>query len=107
MSKFNPNDSAYVGSTQQYYQEPHTISNSICCKQLPEKAKLSKLKPLKFSKLDTEDLNIAKYDLDKYSHILDKMKNEPFIEKNISWFTYLFLQPIQIGIANIRVWAGF
>lgn len=97
--KLQPECSAFIGSTRvhasSYQQDNITYSNHAvripydCCNHLPEKSKLPKLKPLKLSNLNTDDLNIAKHKLDQYSDDLDKIINEPFVTKNISWFTYL------------------
>lgn len=108
--KLQPECSAYIGSTRirskfkinTYNNVTHQIVPVLipfdCCTHLPEKINLPKLKPLKLSKIDTEELNIAQHNLDKYSDELDKLINEPFIEKNISWFTYFIITIIIIVI---------
>lgn len=46
------------------------------------------LRPFRLSKIDTEELRIAERKLSQYSDELDKMINEPFLNR-ISWFTYV------------------
>ncbi|XP_050518951.1 uncharacterized protein LOC126893054 [Diabrotica virgifera virgifera] len=55
----------------------------------PHKIHLPDLKPLKLSKINTENLEIAHHKLNQYSEELDKLINEPFVNKHISWFTIL------------------
>lgn len=99
---------AFIGSTRVHassYQQDNITYNHHpvlipyeCCNHIPDKHKLPKLKPLKLSNLNTDDLNIAKHKLDQYSDDLDKLINEPFITKNISWFTYLTITLIVVLI---------
>lgn len=41
------------------------------------------LKPIKMSKIDTEEINMAQHKSDEYSEKLNKMIHQPFISKNI------------------------
>ncbi|KAG5898712.1 hypothetical protein JTB14_020906 [Gonioctena quinquepunctata] len=68
---------------------------------MPEKKRLSDLKLLKLSKLDTDDLNIAQHKLNQYSEDLDKLINQPYVNKHISWFTYF---TITLGILLILLY---
>ncbi|KAJ8911126.1 hypothetical protein NQ315_003302 [Exocentrus adspersus] len=98
--KLQPNCNAFIGITR-VHAEPYYESNNFtydkhhvlipydCCEHLPEKHELPKLEPLKLSKLNTDDLDVAKHKLDQYSDELNKLIDEPFITKHISWFIYL------------------
>lgn len=93
---------AYIGSTRIHTkQQPEELVKNVtyrshpvqipfeCCQNFPPKTKIPNLKPLKLNKLDVEDLNIAHHKLNQYSDQLDKIINEPFVTKNLSWFTIL------------------
>lgn len=96
-----PACTAFIGSTRVHAKYPIDKYQSItyknhpvevpfdCCNHLPVKAHIPELKPLKLSKIDTEDLNIAQHKLNQYSDELDKLINEPFVTKHLNWFTIL------------------
>lgn len=50
--------------------------------------KLPNLKLLKLDHINIEQLDVANNKLDHYSRDLDDLINQPFIDKNISAFTY-------------------
>lgn len=97
--QLQPECTAFIGITRVHakytteaYQNVTYRSHQVripytCCNHIPEKLHLPDLKPLKLSKIDLDDLNIAQHKLDQYSDELDKMINKPFIEKHLSWFT--------------------
>lgn len=98
--KLQPECSAFIGSTRvrskllvsdekniTYRNHPVVIPFQ-CCDNLPTKVYLPDLKPIKLSKIDTEELGIAQHKLDQYSEELDRMMKQPFVNKHISWFTY-------------------
>lgn len=92
---------AYIGNTKvqpkanqgsEIKSKFHSVNIPYdCCQHLPNTIKQLDLKPLKLNNLNTEDLEIAKYKLDQYSNDLDKLINEPFVSKHISWFTYFII----------------
>lgn len=94
-----PHCTAYIGSTRVYaiYEKKTSISETIqipqikynCCFHLPRE--IPKLQPLKISKLNLDELNIAEHKLNQYNEDLDKLINEPFVQKHISWFTYFII----------------
>ncbi|XP_074026487.1 uncharacterized protein [Leptinotarsa decemlineata] len=98
--KLQPGCSSFVGSTRihsKYFVDRYknvTYKNHAvripysCCDHLPEKRHLPELKPLKLNKINVDELNIAQHKLNQYSEELDKLINEPFVNKHISWFTY-------------------
>lgn len=110
--KLQPSCYAFVGTTKiqassntilDVKDNSHPIQIPYeCCNDLPDKANLPKLKPLKLNNLNTEDLEIAKHKLDQYSKDLDDLIKEPFISKHISWFTYLIVTLI-FGILLLYV----
>lgn len=99
--KLQPGCNSFIGSTRvqaKYIVEKYeniTYKNFPvqipfkCCEHMPGKPYVPRLKPLKLNKIDTDDLKIAQHKLDQYSDELDKMMNQPFIEKHSSWFTVL------------------
>lgn len=114
--KLQPSCSAFIGSTRvraepivyyganiTYTYQPISIPYE-CCKHLPDKHSLPKLKPLRLSNINADDLNIAKHKLDQYSEELDKLMNEPFVAKHISWFIYATITAIVIGITMYIVY---
>lgn len=106
--KLQPTCTAFIGSTRVHAKYPIDKYQSItyknhpvevpfeCCGHLPVKAHIPELKPLKLSKIDTEDLNIAQHKLNQYSDELDKLINEPFVTKHLNWFTILTITLIII-----------
>lgn len=97
--QLQPDCSSFIGSTRvraktmvevlqnvTYKNHPVNIPYK-CCEHLPEKHLLPDVKPLKLSKIDVDDLNIAQHKLDQYSEELDKIINQPFVSKHMSWFT--------------------
>ncbi|KAL1489217.1 hypothetical protein ABEB36_014150 [Hypothenemus hampei] len=78
--KLQPNCNAFIGSTRIHSRYP-------CCQHLPLRDNVPELKPLKLSKINIEDLNIAQHRLNQYSEKLDKLMKQPFISKHIHWFT--------------------
>ncbi|XP_074031912.1 uncharacterized protein [Leptinotarsa decemlineata] len=98
--KLQPECNAFIGNTRvhsKYFVEryqnvtynKHAVQIPYrCCDHLPGKLKLPELKPLKLNKINVDDLNIAEHKLNQYSDELDKLINEPFVNKHISWFTY-------------------
>lgn len=94
----HPKCNALVGSTRVHAKQQSESKNVTyrthpikipfsCCDHLPMEPKIPNLKPLKLNKIDIEDLNIAQHKLNQYSDDLDKIINEPFITKHMSWFT--------------------
>lgn len=68
---------------------PHPIIiNYNCCLHVPDKINKVHLQPLNLNNLNMDDLVSSKIKLDQYSKDIDNLINKPFIEKNISWFTY-------------------
>lgn len=91
---------SYIGTTRvqasnkfseitRTFETPNIPFN--CCDHLPEHAELPKLQPLKISKLNLDELNIAEHKLNQYNKELDDLINEPFIVKHTSWFTYAII----------------
>lgn len=104
--RLQPECTSFIGSTRiraqklveayeniTYSNHPVTIPFQ-CCDRFPDKIHLPDLKPLKLNKLDVEDLNIAHHKLNQYSDELDKLIQQPFIHKHISWFTVLTITVI-------------
>lgn len=97
--KLQPGCYAFVGTTKvqasskdfsEARYDPHPVMIPYeCCNKLPDNIKIPKLKPLQLNNLNIEDLEIAKTKLDQYSRDLDDLINEPFVNKHMSWFTYL------------------
>ncbi|XP_050516137.1 uncharacterized protein LOC126891000 [Diabrotica virgifera virgifera] len=58
-----------------------------CCDHFETKSHLSKLKPLKLSKINVDDLNIAQHKLEQYSEELDHIMSQSFIEEHLPLFT--------------------
>lgn len=99
--QIQPYCNGFIGSTRiqgkylvEKYQNVtyrnHAISvPAKCCEHLPPKPYMPNIKPIKLSRIDIGDLNIAQHKLDEYSEELDKMMNESFINKHYSWFTIL------------------
>lgn len=96
--KLQPDCSAFVGITK-IQTEPQKTSNISdnshpvlipydCCENIPEKVTIPNLKPLKLDNINMEDLNVANHKLEQYSRDLDQLINQPFVTRNISWFTY-------------------
>ncbi|XP_050508019.1 uncharacterized protein LOC126885487 [Diabrotica virgifera virgifera] len=67
-----------------------------CCDHFETKSHLSKLKPLKLSKINVDDLNIAQHKLDQYSEELDYIMSQSFIEEHLPLFTISTLSLIII-----------
>lgn len=108
--KLRPDCNAFVGSTRvqakrivdvyqtvEYRNLPIEIPYK-CCQHLPDKPSIPDLKPLKLSKINTDDLNIAQHKLDQYSDELDKIMNQPFVDRHLSWFTITTIVIIVITI---------
>ncbi|CAH1966268.1 unnamed protein product [Acanthoscelides obtectus] len=101
--KMQPECSGFVGTTRLHSRYSVSTYKNItykshpvkvpykCCEHLPEKQNLPKLKPIKLSKIDTEELEIANHKLNQYSEQLDKIMNEPFVSRHLSWFTYFII----------------
>lgn len=98
--RLQPTCNSFIGSTRvhsryfvdiykniTYNSHPVQIPYS-CCNHLPEKQSLPDLKPLKLNKINVEELDVAQHQLNQYSEELDKLINEPFAVKYISWFSY-------------------
>jgi len=109
--KLQPTCSAFIGSTRvqakaiveaymnvTYRSHPVLIPYK-CCDHLPTKEAIPNIQPLKLSKINTDDLNIAQHKLDQYSEKLDQIMNEPFVNRHISWFTIVTIIFIVILIA--------
>jgi len=97
--KLQPQCNAFIGTTRvhskgiietnsnvTYNHHPMLIAYE-CCKKFQNKSYMPDLKPLKISKLNTDDLNMAQYKLNQYSDELDRLIQQPFINKHIHWFT--------------------
>lgn len=90
---------AYIGSIRVYaiFEKQSKIEETVqvpqikydCCSHLPNE--LPKLEPLKISDLNLDELNVAEHKLNQYDKDLDKLINEPFVQKHISWFTYFII----------------
>lgn len=114
--KLQPDCNAFIGSTRVHakrfidaYQtvEYKNIPIEIpyqCCQHLPEKSLIPDIKPLKLNKINTDDLNIAQHKLDQYSEELDKIINEPFVDRHLSWFT---IMTITLIIALVTLYILF
>lgn len=99
--QLQPQCNGFIGSTriqskylverhQNITYRNHAVSVPVkCCEHLPPKSYIPNIKPIKLSNIDIGDLNIAQHKLDEYSEELDRMMNEPFINKYYSWFTIL------------------
>lgn len=97
--KLQPKCNAFVGITKLQAENRNILNvtdNSHpvlipydCCSNVPEKIQLPKLKPLQFDNLNIDNLDVANHKLEQYSRDLDKLINEPFVTRNISWLTYL------------------
>lgn len=97
--KLQPDCNAFVGSTRVHAKRLVDVYQTVeyrnlpieipykCCQHLPNKQAIPELKPLKLNKINTDDLNIAQHKLDQYSEELDKIINQPFVDKHLSWFT--------------------
>uniref|UniRef100_A0A6P7GUK3 Uncharacterized protein LOC114346648 n=1 Tax=Diabrotica virgifera virgifera TaxID=50390 RepID=A0A6P7GUK3_DIAVI len=104
--KLQPTCDAFIGSTRVHSQKLIDAYDNVtykshpvqipfnCCNHFPDKIHLPDLKPLKLSKINTEDLEIAHHKLNQYSEELDKLINEPFVNKHMSWFTILTITVI-------------
>lgn len=101
--------SAFIGSTRVHSRQQTDFKEIVykthpvqipfsCCDHLPATRKVPNLKPLKLSKIDVEDLNIAQHKLNQYSEELDKIINEPYISKEISWFSITTIILIVLAI---------
>lgn len=78
--------SVRVQSVENYESEDTNIVEmpSItyeCCENIVNREKLEKLKPLKITKLNLDELNVAEHKLNEYSEQLDEIINRPFIER--------------------------
>ncbi|VEN36163.1 unnamed protein product [Callosobruchus maculatus] len=108
--KMSPTCSGFVGTTRIHARYTLNVYKNVtyrdhpveipfrCCEHLPDKQDLPELKPLKLNKINTEELDIANHKLNQYSEELDKMMNEPFITKHLSWFTYIFIASLCIAV---------
>lgn len=102
--KIGPLCTAYIGNSKIFgsYEKVTEFHEIIeipnvkyeCCKDLPPQINYPDLEPIQMSKLNLDELNIAQHKLNKYKESLDELINKPFIEKNISWFTYVIITVI-------------
>lgn len=98
--------SAFIGITKVQAESKKTFNftdNSHpvtipynCCNSIKTKISIPELKPLKLENLNFEELDIANHKLDQYSRDLDILINQPFVTRNISWFTYAIIGTIII-----------
>lgn len=103
---------AFIGITKVQAEPTKTFSISDnshpviipynCCDSIPAKIQVPEIKPLQLENLNMEELEIANHKLDQYSRDLDGLINQPFVTKNISWFTYLTIAAITI-IASLWI----
>lgn len=89
----------------QNYRDMTSMSHPVlipfqCCKHIPSNVYLPDLMPLKFNKLNTEELNIAQHKFNQHSEEKDQMMNRPFINKHISWFTYSTITTVVVAISR-------
>lgn len=99
--RMQPYCNAFVGSTRIHgkpivekyanvtYRNHPVMIPFNCCQHISSNLHIPDLRPLKLNKIDMEDLNIAQHKLNEYSEELDRLINEPFIYKHLSWFTIL------------------
>lgn len=109
--KLQPECNAFIGSTRVHAQKIIDVYNNVtynshpvqipfsCCDHYPEKIHLPDLKPIRLNKINTEDLDIAQHKLSQYSDELDRLINQPFVTKHLSWFTILTIVLIVALIA--------
>lgn len=106
--RLQPDCNAFIGSTRvhakrfieayqtvEYKNHPVEIPYE-CCRHLPEKYPIPDIEPLNLNKINTDDLNVAQHKLDQYSEELDKIINEPFVKRHLSWFTILTITAIVV-----------
>lgn len=74
-----------------------------CCQGVPDKIEIPELQPIKLDDLNMEELDIANHKLVEYSRDLDDLINQPFVNKNISWFTYVTVGAILTILAFLSV----
>lgn len=71
-----------------------TSSNEANLWNFPSTAVLKNTASFKLNNNDTEDFNIAQHKVNNYSEEFDKLINQPFVKKHISWLTYLTIARI-------------
>ncbi|XP_060524538.1 uncharacterized protein LOC132702141 [Cylas formicarius] len=101
MTAFKTNCSAFIGSSRvraKYFVEEYKNvtykSHAVeipydCCSHIPEKFQPPELKPLKLSKIDTDDLNVAQHKLHEYSEKLENLLHQPTLQKHSHWLTII------------------
>ncbi|XP_060531889.1 uncharacterized protein LOC132705358, partial [Cylas formicarius] len=99
--KLQADCSAFIGSSRvraKYFVEEYKNvtykSHAVeipydCCSHIPEKFQPPELKPLKLSKIDTDDLNVAQHKLHEYSEKLENLLHQPTLQKHSHWLTII------------------
>lgn len=115
--KLQPDCSAFIGISKVQAEPLNVINISDnahpvlipynCCETFPEKPMTPKLKPLKLDHINMEELDIANHKLDQYSRDLEELINQPFVSRNLPWFTYATIAAIIAIVAIytiLHVW---
>lgn len=106
--QLQPSCTGYIGTTKVIPHDTKTSNTTEivdiplipydCCDHLPSADQMPKLKPLKISKLNLDELNLAEHQLNEYSEKLDELMKPSFISRHWSTFTWITVITIIISL---------
>lgn len=97
--QLQPSCTGYIGTTRVIPHDSKTSNTTEiidvplipydCCEHLPNAEQMPKLKPLKISKFNLDELNLAEHQLNKYNEKLDQLMKPSYFDKHWSTFTWI------------------